>query len=653
MAGKVLFEREQEKRPHQILQPSLQDKHNNDIDDIPAIACVSGQNGTDDLPTKENFKESVLYSHNLTAVNNYSLHFHIRVLYAIVVILSVVLMSSIIICYLEISSLKQVMTRQLTVGGLVDFEFPVRKLQNLDLQMPYISPEDELSLGGFWEGEEFTEDLESKSRSKRHAGFHEGSGTADDWLWMSSFARVPIVALQSYCREAQLYCAATGKPGTPGSAGPKGEVGEKGEKGDFADESAIAGSLANIEAVRGPPGHKGEPGTDGLPGPVGPQGATGSSGIPGEKGNNGYPGLVGPLGPKGDFGPPGRDGNSGMNGAKGDRGPMGPQGERGISGLPGVPGLKGLHGDPGHPGIDGLPGVDGPKGERGYCQVGCGETERARTYTVATTPKPTFPPRTKECSIEVFGVPVYMRDSSDKYGSWMKESKPFRLSKIWVTYGKEGNSLFEYSSFDNFKKDLDRKEISLSGSPYFGTGHVVHEGYFYYHWSGTAKIVRFDLANGQATTVRTIPDMVYESSTTLNGQGFLYQSQAMFVHFNVDQNGLWIIYGNDKSEKMSVALLNPETLDVINSVSIDLKLGSKGGAFIVCGKLYTLKHHNRQRSYLDEEYDLWHGHLKPLRIHFNNPYMETYMIAFDANINQMLAWDGGRLLATPLLLKSD
>ncbi|CAG5132341.1 unnamed protein product, partial [Candidula unifasciata] len=74
--------------------------------------------------------------------------------------------------------------------------------------MPYITPEDELNLGGLWEGDELTENSESKSRSKRHTRFYEGSGDSDDWLWMSSFARVPIVALQSYCREAQLYCAA-------------------------------------------------------------------------------------------------------------------------------------------------------------------------------------------------------------------------------------------------------------------------------------------------------------------------------------------------------------------------------------------------------------------------------------------------------------
>jgi hypothetical protein len=330
---------------------------------------------------------------------------------------------------------------------------------------------------------------------------------------------------------------------------------------------------------------------------------------------------------------------------------MGPQGERGIGGTPGVPGLKGLQGNMGQPGFDGFPGMHGPKGEPGICQEGCDDRERIKAYPETTKPTPTFPPRVKECSIEVVGKPVFQHDFSIKKGAWLKDLEQGAVSKIWVTYQLKGNRTYEYSSLDSLKNSKSVREISMDAE-YFGTGHVVYGGHLYYHWAGLPKIVRFDLNNAQATTVRVVPDMIYSSSPELKGQGFLYESQTTFVSFNVDENGLWLIYGREGYQKITVALLNLENLDIINSVTLNIDLGSKGSAFIACGKLYTLKHYNRQRSFLEEEYDLWSGQMRRIRITFNNPYAETYMLSYDHNSGQIYSWDGGRMLSLPLLLKT-
>lgn len=227
------------------------------------------------------------------------------------------------------------------------------------------------------------------------------------------------------------------------------------------------------------------------------------------------------------------------------------------------------------------------------------------------------------------------------------------MNKVWITYGVEGQSLFEYSSADHFNRNIGPKEIRLNAAPYYGTGHVVYGGHFYYHWSDTNKIVRFDLNSGQVTTVRIIPDLVYKRNKALKGQGYLYQSQTMFVHFNVEQNGLWIVYASERSGNITVAMLNPENLDIIKSVNVDVELGSKGGALLSCGKMYTLKHHDRPVSYFDEEHDLWLGYTnKSLRLVFKNPYHETSMISYDPNTNIIMSWDKGKLLSSPLLLKN-
>lgn len=249
-------------------------------------------------------------------------------------------------------------------------------------------------------------------------------------------------------------------------------------------------------------------------------------------------------------------------------------------------------------------------------------------------------------------MPVHLRETPNaKYGAWMLDPKPSSYVKVWVTYGLNGSAIIEYTSLENFKYNKSPREISLLGSPYYGTGHVVYEGFFYYQWADNPKIVRFDLSIGQATTVRTVPDMIHKPTASLKRQGYLYQSQSMFVHFNADQNGLWVIYANEKTEKISVALLNTVNLDIINSVKIDMEVGSKGGAFIACGRLFTLKHHDRKRSFLDEEYDLWLQQTKRIRIGFNNPFGDTTMLFFDHNSKQILSWDDGRQLTSPLLLK--
>ncbi|BFZ01232.1 hypothetical protein BsWGS_04271 [Bradybaena similaris] len=226
------------------------------------------------------------------------------------------------------------------------------------------------------------------------------------------------------------------------------------------------------------------------------------------------------------------------------------------------------------------------------------------------------------------------------------------MNKAWITYGLEGHSLFEYSSVDNLYRNIGAKEIRLNATPYYGTGHVVYDEHFYYHWADTNKIVRFDLNSAQVTTVRIIPDLVYKRNKALKNYGYLYQSQSMFVHFNVDQNGLWIVYAGE-NENITVAMLNPENLDIIKSVNVNVGSGSKGGALLSCGKMYTLKHHDREVSYFDEEHDLWLGHAnKTMRLGFKNPFKDTSMISYDPNTNKIMSWDKGKLLLSPLLLEN-
>ncbi|GFO07729.1 gliomedin [Plakobranchus ocellatus] len=477
-----------------------------------------------------------------------------------------------------------------------------------------------------WEGKANTQ----KSRKARASGVSKDS--SGEWAWMSTFVRVPINVLQAYCQQAKIYCKAHGPKGSPGAKG------DKGEKGETITATGVS--------ARGPPGLKGERGAPGIPGP---------KGTPGRDGAYGREGKTGPRGEKGNqgtVGPPGVQGPKGLTGRPGEKG------DRGDKGLPGYGG-RGPKGAKGSPGSMGFQGIKGSKGEAGFCEVyQCVEIEQpTEAPTEASTIAPTLPPRTRDCSINIIGKPVFMGQRQALGGSWMLDSAvptgKNNPGKVWATYGTEGSLLWEYPTLDQFRASRGGMAKNLEGNPFIGSGHKVHNGFFYYLSNKESKIARFELARNQVRVTRTLPDLADMSSPALRDKALLYSSKSSFVDFHVDSNGLWAIYIRNSTNKVVASFLDLETLEVKATVTLDdLKPRSKGGAFIACGKLYTIRHHNRLRSHIDGVYDLWQGgKLTPKQIAFSNPYGQNAMVSYNFRLELILAWDGGRQLSYPLLLK--
>jgi len=174
------------------------------------------------------------------------------------------------------------------------------------------------------------------------------------WVWLTSFSRIPIEAIQEFCAATRDYCppGQEGPQGTPGLPGLKGLKGEAGLSGP----SGLKGSRGHRGAV-GPPGPRGQKGRagkgghSGLDGRDGLPGEPGLDGIPGRSGMDGLGGVDGIPGTPGMAGVPGTNGKDGMKGESGFRGPVGPPGDRGLSGPRGRSGEDGKPGRPGTPGI--------------------------------------------------------------------------------------------------------------------------------------------------------------------------------------------------------------------------------------------------------------------------------------------------------------
>lgn len=57
---------------------------------------------------------------------------------------------------------------------------------------------------------------------------------------------------------------------------------------------------------------------------------------------------------------------------------------------------------------------------------------------------------------------------------------------------------------------------------------------------------------------------------TANNSNYLYTTEYNLVDFNVDDNGLWVIYSTVNSNHTIVAMLNPTTLEAIYSLNISI-----------------------------------------------------------------------------------
>lgn len=55
-----------------------------------------------------------------------------------------------------------------------------------------------------------------------------------------------------------------------------------------------------------------------------------------------------------------------------------------------------------------------------------------------------------------------------------------------------------------------------------------------------------------------------------NSTNYLYTTEYNLVDFNVDDNGLWVIYSTVNSNHTIVSMLNPTTLEAIYSLNISI-----------------------------------------------------------------------------------
>jgi hypothetical protein len=82
-----------------------------------------------------------------------------------------------------------------------------------------------------------------------------------------------------------------------------------------------------------------------------------------------------------------------------------------------------------------------------------------------------------------------------------------------------------------------------------GNAHVVYNGSFYYHAKSTNRIIKFSLLTGNSYNL-SLPFPYSSNSTNL------YTGQFNYMDFNVDDNGLWVIFPVPDSNNTAIMKVN-------------------------------------------------------------------------------------------------
>jgi len=246
------------------------------------------------------------------------------------------------------------------------------------------------------------------------------------------------------------------------------------------------------------------------------------------------------------------------------------------------------------------------------------------------------------------GKPLFQRYTGTYWGAWMTDPKPPDYhwgAKYWFTRHFTGKLLYEYRNLEDFRQDRTSRTYELK-ELYFGTGHVVYDGAFYYHRTGYNEIVRFDLQKESTVAKAVLPKAAFQ------GKNYVYNTDYNYVDLAVDESGLWAIYSLEQDDfSLMVVKLDPIDLSIMKTWNVTVDHRQYGNGFITCGVLYLVKDTRVKNTVIDFAFDLYtKEYFSNVRLIFTNPFQMNNMVSYNPQKKQIYGWDRGNQLTYPLLI---
>lgn len=135
---------------------------------------------------------------------------------------------------------------------------------------------------------------------------------------------------------------------------------------------------------------------------------------------------------------------------------------------------------------------------------------------------------------------------------------------------------------------------------------------------------------------------------TPSGPNYLYTSKHNYMDFNVEDNGLWVIFSTPKSNNTNVAKLDANTLLVQYSWNVSINHHKVGDMFIACGVLYAVDSVTERLTKIRLALDLYKNMLlEDVNLSFTNPFKHTTTVGYNHRSKELYTWDRGNQLSYP------
>jgi hypothetical protein len=245
-----------------------------------------------------------------------------------------------------------------------------------------------------------------------------------------------------------------------------------------------------------------------------------------------------------------------------------------------------------------------------------------------------------QCTLSSVATPVLTTTYGTTYGSYLTDPlETLGSGLIWTINSYYGSSVVQWPSQSALASGTGGTTITLPGSGFEGTGHVVYGGYLYYvSWSSNT-IVKFDLKTKSSVATLAVPNAGTHNTYHYQWGGY------SDIDLAVDENGLWVLYATlTNGGRMVISRIDESSFTITQTWNTASTVKQNlGNAFMICGVMYTTDTYYSSAATINYAYDTNTSTGRALSIAFSNPYNYNSHISYNPNDGKLYSWDSGRL----------
>ncbi|NXD21546.1 OLFL1 protein, partial [Spelaeornis formosus] len=176
-----------------------------------------------------------------------------------------------------------------------------------------------------------------------------------------------------------------------------------------------------------------------------------------------------------------------------------------------------------------------------------------------------------------------VKKTGGKHGSWMKDPGK-KHTKIYFFSGSVNNVILEFASVMAFMENTQTpkaRRVPLP-LPWEGTGHVVYQGFLFYHRHGSLnEIVKFNIQRRSVAGQMLLPGA---------GRIPAYQlSPQTKIDLAVDEQGLWALHAEPETGgNIVITKINAVAMAVEHSWDTPCSSRDAEAAFMACNSLHVV-----------------------------------------------------------------